>query len=206
MKYLLLLIVILFPFQSLAKDTCSYTYTVWNTAQKRTVSKQKISKPRSELTEEEKGPYGCTICNEDQEIVTLDNEASLKICRRISVHVKKALNQTLKDGYKIESLVGYRPSKSRGPADAKGNRTLFSQHAYGVAIDVNQEWNGLYTNCQNFNPDCQLIKGGHYNPNNSLAIKNNSFLINAMQKAGLAWGGKRTDSLKDFMHFSPDGL
>ncbi|MBU0505772.1 M15 family metallopeptidase [bacterium] len=205
MKYFLLTLIFLLPFQAVANDTCSYTYTVWNTAQKRTVMKQKITKLRSELTEAEKGPFNCTICKEDQEIVTLDNDASMKLCRHVAEKIKGALNQVLKEGYDIQSLVGYRPSKSRGPVDAKGNRTQFSQHAFGVAVDVNQEFNGLYTNCQEWGPTCKLIKGGTYDPKKPLAITAKSPIIPAMEKAGLKWGGFRKDSLKDFMHFSPDG-
>jgi hypothetical protein len=76
--------------------------------------------------------------------------------------------------------------------------TTFSQHAYGMAIDINPLQN----------PE---IKGslvvpinGTHNPAATGAIVTGSVALKAMTSHGFIWGGT-WKSMKDFMHFSPNG-
>ncbi len=202
----LILLLILIPSTTFAAQTCNYTYSIWNTVKKQTIKTVKVSKKYSELTKEEQGPFGCTPCEEDQTEIVLNNGLTTKICKKIAPKIEKVLNMTFDQYFKIKTITGYRPSISRGPADKNGNRTLFSNHAYGTAIDINENKNGLYANCKEWHDSCHLIKGGYYYPSNPLAIKEDSVLVKEMKSIGFEWGGLRKDSLKDFMHFSPDGL
>lgn len=97
-------------------------------------------------------------------------------------------------------------SYSRGPADLHGNRTKLSNHAYGLAIDINEKNNGLYVNCPKFSARCRLIKGGKYEPGNTLSLSKDHPIVMELQKAKFYWGGELYGNMKDFMHFSPDGL
>lgn len=185
---------------------CHYEYTVWNSQQRRSTRSIKVSKNRSALTKEEKGSHQCTPCVEDQQTITLRNHIELTVCKYVALDIQKTLNQAIEEGFIIESIVGYRPSKSRGPLDMLGNRTQFSQHAYGLAIDINEAHNGLYANCQLWKESCRLLKGGAYEKKHSLSIQPDGVLVQRMRAIKWLWGGERPDSLKDFMHFSPDGL
>ena len=191
-----------------ASENCVYRVSVWNSKLRRVSKTRLVNKDYRNLSPKEKGAKGCTPCERDQKSVRLSNGVEFRMCHVFADKVQNALNQSLKRGFSIDTVVGYRPSMSRGPLDGKGNRTQLSQHAFGVAIDVNSEANGLYNSCKNFHPKrCRLVKGGHYQPEkNPKAILKDSFLVGEMQRMGWKWGGERSDSLKDFMHFSPDGL
>ena len=81
--------------------------------------------------------------------------------------------------------------------------SVWSQHAYGLAVDINPFEN----------PE---IKGGHVDPPAAAAWANRSRSSPAMirkgdaawrafRAIGWAWGGDWR-SLKDYMHFSANGL
>lgn len=189
----------------LAKETCHYDLSIWNAVKRKTIQTEKIGKLKLELDAKEKGSYGCTPCKEDQTQISLSNNLTVTVCKKIAKKVRTALNKALEQGAKIETITGYRVSKSRGPVDKQGNRTLFSNHAYGVAVDINEKHNGLYANCSKFSPKCRLIKGGKYQPENPSALTHENPIVKEMKKAGFHWGGQIEGDLKDFMHFSPDG-
>jgi len=188
-----------------AKDSCHYKYTVWNTLKKTTIKTVTVSKSKSKLSIEEIGPFGCTPCLEDQSTIHLSNNQEITVCKHIAKKVQTALNQALNNGAKINTIKGYRASKSRGPIDKRGNRTVFSNHAYGIALDINENQNGLYYNCSTWSTSCSLRKGGRYNPKNPLSLTKDHLIVTEMKKQGLLWGGELNGSMKDFMHFSPDG-
>jgi len=48
-------------------------------------------------------------------------------------------------GQPIFRVDGYRVIRSRGPLDGNGNRTVFSNHAYGAALDLNPSRTGCTT-------------------------------------------------------------
>ena len=199
-----ILILIFFSFSLYAK-TCEYSYTVWNTRLKKSEGPIRVQKPYSELTKNESGPTGCNPCEVDQQIVVLSNGIQFKACHRYADQFKTVLNQALKKGKIIRSVVGYRPSISKGKEDSSGRRSEFSHHAFGAAIDINEEFNGLYGNCLTWNPGCQLLKGGVYSPSNPLSIRDKDEFVTLFQGIGFQWGGKIQGIQKDFMHFSLDG-
>jgi hypothetical protein len=95
---------------------------------------------------------------------------------------------------------------TRGPIDPDGNRTRFSNHSFGVAIDINPKHNGLYTNCFQFGPQCKRIRGGHWRPHQDpFSLKPDGNVVKALQRIGLKWGGRIQGRQKDFMHFSITG-
>lgn len=164
-----------------------------------------VSKDSNLLDKKEKGPLGCTICEEDQKKITLKNQISFLICHKIADKVQKAMNQILSQGLEIKTVIAYRPSISKGELNSKGERTLFSNHAYGVAFDINENFNGLYENCLHWNSACILRKAGRYEPSNPLSIKEGDPFTRILKANGFMWGGAIAGQQKDFMHFSPDG-
>lgn len=192
--------------QEPAPAQCSYTYTVWNVKARKSLIRRKVSKAYSELTPAEKGPLGCTPCVEDQVEVALSNGLKFQVCKKAAEPVKKALEAALSKGQKIVSVVGYRAQMSKGDVDKDGNRTVLSNHAFGTAVDLNEEHNGLYENCIAWGPKCRLRKGGRYRPGTDpLSLTEESPAMAEMKAAGFEWGGKIEGRQKDFMHFSPTG-
>lgn len=114
-------------------------------------------------------------------------------------------NRLLKQGEPVRNITGYRVGKTRGEADENGIRTQFSNHAFGVAIDMNPESNGLYDNCVVFNESCRLIRGGPWDPEQQESLTQDSNIVYALESLGLNWGGEILGKQKDFMHFSPRG-
>jgi len=184
---------------------CHYIYTVWNVKAKRSLARRSVAKPYSQLTEDEKGPFGCTPCEEDQTEVMLSDGLRFKACREVAAQVREALENSLSEGQRIVSIVGYRPQMSKGPVDKHGDRTQLSNHSFGAAVDLNEEYNGLYNNCTAWGRICVLAKGGPYRPEHELSLKESSPAVKHMKKAGFEWGGKIKGRQKDFMHFSPTG-
>lgn len=185
---------------------CTYDYSVWSTrtaAVSRTVH---VEKPAEELTDAERDPSGCTPCAEDQQAVTLSNGVSFPLCQRYADSVRDALDQAIEAGFRVVTVTGWRPGMSRGPTNEAGERTVLSNHSFGVAIDVNEAANGLYDTCVTWAPTCRLRKGGPWRPGQDpLSIVRDSVLVRAMTAAGLRWGGELEGRQKDFMHFSPTG-
>jgi hypothetical protein len=185
---------------------CHYSYTVWNVKARKSLIHRSVSKPYGELTRSEKGPLGCTPCEEDQADIVLSNGVGFKACRKAGPAIKTALDAALAKGQKIVSVVAYRPQVSKGPADASGNRTELSNHSFGAAVDLNEEHNGLYDNCPAWSKKCALRKGGAYRPGaDPLSLSKESPAVVEMKKAGFLWGGEIEGRQKDFMHFSPTG-
>lgn len=73
----------------------------------------------------------------------------------------------------------------------------FSQHAYGLAIDINPRWNPYIKG------KLVLPKNARaYDPKHCLKQQNcaNNLVVKALKDAGWAWGGD-WHSLKDYQHF-----
>ena len=149
---------------------------------------------------------GCSACEEDQIQIQLINGLKFKVCFKMAQKIKIILDKVIKNGFEIEEVIGYRAQMSKGDVNGNGERTQFSNHSYGLAIDINPKFNGLYSNCFEWNSEvCRLIKGGRYNPQNSKAIKAKDFLVKELKKIGFKWGGEIKGRQKDFMHFSFSG-
>ncbi len=187
--------------------TCSYDSYSWNVHQKKAVNFAHVSHPYSQLAREEVDPHtGCTVCSEDQVEVNIAGLPPFPICRKLAPELKPALTYLIRSGVHIERIIGYRPGKSRGNTDVDGNRTIFSNHAFGTALDINPAHNGLYGNCIRFGPQCRLLKGGAWRPGSDPAsLVPDGEVVQVMRSIGLQWGGEIEGRQKDFMHFSISG-
>lgn len=186
--------------------TCSYTLKVWNVNSKQSTKAQRVSHPYSELNGGEIDPVtGCTVCEEDQTLISAHGVEGFYVCNKIADKVKAALAEIISSKERIYSVRGYAVIKSRGPVDKSGNRTGFSNHSYGAAIDINREMNGLYDHCAKFGPQCRLVMGGAWRRGNPGTIEHKGAIVKAMNAAGMKWGGLIEGDQKDFMHFSITG-
>lgn len=201
-----------------AAETCTYETWTWDSVQKKVVNLERVQKTRSDLTSGELGTVeGCSVCEQDQIEISVDvrkdqksseqgeSLKKFKVCKKYRKKISSALKAAIDAGFPISSLVGYRVGKSKGPLNSLGQRTEFSNHSYGVALDINSEKNGLYDFCPVFSPACKLIRGGPYVLSAPGTILGNSILYTSMLKEGLKWGGEIQGKQKDFMHFSPTG-
>ena len=187
-------------------DQCTYEVQVWNVREKRSVIAKNVEHPYSELRLEEIDPVtGCTVCSEDQELITLPPLPVFSVCYKIAPRVRDAATSLTRNGVPIHTIVGYHVIKSRGAVDGNGNRTGFSNHSFGTAIDINPELNGLYDNCVEFGPQCRLLRGGEWRPGTPGTLDKNSDIVSLLKQAGFQWGGEITGKQKDFMHFSLTG-
>ena len=187
-------------------QTCTYESYNWSTRLKRAVNLHTVSHPHAELTSEEvDAQTGCTVCREDQTLVQVGKLKPFLVCSRIADKVQSTLEKLLKSGETIFEVTAYRPGRTRNPMDAEGNRTGFSNHAYGAAIDINRSKNGLYDDCVRFGPSCRLIQGGAWEPGRPGVLSGDSHIVRDMKLAGFKWGGEIAGKQKDFMHFSPTG-
>lgn len=119
--------------------------------------------------------------------------------------MRAELSELLQSGEKIYEVVGYRVGMTRGNVDQDGNRTVFSNHSFGTALDINPGQNGLYENCVQFGPNCRLIRGGAWKQGREGTLTVDSATVQGMQRLGLRWGGEIKGRQKDFMHFSITG-
>lgn len=207
LKYLLGMALMLAAFQVEGEPmTCSYTTYKWNTIDKKAVDFNTLSHPYSQLSNEHVDPQtGCTVCQEDQVSLSVGSIPSFRICKKIADEVLEILNELQARQVPLKKIVGYRVGKTRGKVDQEGNRTVFSNHSFGSAIDINPDDNGLYDHCIEIGPDCRLIKGGVWNPENPASLTAGGDVVEAFKGMGFRWGGEIPGKQKDFMHFSPTG-
>lgn len=193
---------LIFSAWAMAQD-CHYQTWSWGTRERRPMDVRQVATFKNKLTAEERGPHaGCTICEEDQRSVTVAG-LTFKMCQRYAGQIAKTLQQLQAQGFSLRELEGYRVGKSKGEVDARGWRTQYSHHSYGVALDINANLNGLYDNCVSFSSSCRLLRGGHYDPNINGAITLE--VAQLFKSIGMKWGGEIQGQQKDFMHFSPTG-
>ncbi len=186
--------------------TCTYETFNWNVREQRPVNVRTVIHPYAELTPEEIDPKtGCTVCREDQRLVQVGKLKPFLVCSKVADAVRNTLERLLASGETVQEVTAYRPGRTRNPLDADGNRTGFSNHAYGAAIDINRTQNGLYDDCPQFSPACRLIQGGPWIPGNRGALGRDTPIVRGMRQAGFRWGGEIAGKQKDFMHFSLTG-
>lgn len=187
-------------------QNCTYETFNWNVRQQRPVNVHTVTHPYSKLAPEEVDTRtGCTVCQEDQRLMQVGNLKPFFVCDKIAETVRDTLEHLLSAGEVVLEVTAYRPGRTRNPLDEDGNRTGFSNHAYGAAIDINRAKNGLYDNCVQFGPECRLIQGGAWIPGNPGALDRDTPIVLSMKKAGFKWGGEIEGKQKDFMHFSATG-
>ncbi|MBN1377669.1 MAG: M15 family metallopeptidase [Gammaproteobacteria bacterium] len=197
----------LLTFSVLAANQCTYSTYKWNTISRSAVEYRRIEKAYSQLLPYEvDAATGCSVCEQDQVEIELNGTNAFKVCRVLAGPLRTALLDVIDKGVPIEKIIGYRVGMTRGDIDEKGNRTQFSNHSFGIAIDINPDQNGLYDHCVEYNSECRLIKGGAWLPDiDKRSLTENSVVVKALEKIGLKWGGEIAGKQKDFMHFSPTG-
>lgn len=203
----MVLLLFLFSFRARAEGpTCSYTTYKWNVYARRAVEYRAVRRPYSELQRVEiHEATGCTVCEEDQVEIRLPGIDPFRVCQLLEQDIRGTLIGAMKKGERIFSVVGYRVGMTKGDIDSSGNRTRFSNHSFGVAIDINEEQNGLYDHCVFFGPGCRLRRGGVWRPDQVGSLTPDSPIVIGLKGIGLKWGGEIEGNQKDFMHFSPSG-
>ena len=191
----------------LSARTCSYTSWSWNVKLKKAVNYRTVQKPYQQLAEKEiDRTTGCSVCREDQLEIKLPKLKPFLICRKLAPRVKSTLLELLNQGQPIKEVIGYRVGQTRGKIDEHANRTGFSNHSFGIALDINPGHNGLYTQCFSFGEQCKLLRGGKWQPGkHPLSLTVNGKIVRQLKRIGLKWGGEIKGRQKDFMHFSVTG-
>lgn len=188
------------------EGACTYTTYQWNVNTRKSVGHRKVIKPYSELTAVEKDAQsGCSVCEEDQVTLAYPGLRPFKVCKSVAPRVRDIIEALQSQQAPLVDVTGYRVGMTRGEIDASGNRTGFSNHSFGVALDVNTSQNGLYENCPGFGPACRLIMGGRWDPAHPLSLTPDSRIVLEFKRNGFRWGGEIVGRQKDFMHFSPTG-
>lgn len=186
---------------------CRYSTWSWNVQQKKAVNYRTVNKDIRELAPYERDTItGCSVCEQDQVEIHLPNLAPFWVCKHLASNVENSLRRLIDKGEPIKNVIGYRVGLTRGPLDKSGNRTRFSNHSFGIAIDINPEHNGLYSNCFEFGPQCKKLRGGSWRPGfDPLSLTRDGRVVNTLKRMGLKWGGEIQGRQKDFMHFSISG-
>ncbi len=190
-----------------AGDSCHYQTYRWNTISQKAEDFETVIKSYHDLGPDEFDSLtGCSVCTEDQQVIQVGSLKPVRVCKRYAGRLEWILNTAIAEGFPVQQLRGYRVGRTRGDTDGEGKRTEFSNHSYGIAIDINVNSNGLYENCIEFGAQCVLRRGGKWNPDeNPESIPVNGILVNMMKESGFKWGGEIAGRQKDFMHFSVSG-
>lgn len=205
-RWIALTILVLASQDGIAQD-CHYQDWRWNAARQRAVQQTVVSKDISMLLPDElDARSGCSVCVEDQQVIKLDGLPEFSVCKKYARLVQDTLVGLIRQGERINSVIGYRVGHTRGDIDLQGNRSGFSNHSFGIAIDINTEHNGLYGNCIQFGPQCKLLRAGPWRPGDDpYSLRRDGLIVKAFKQAGFKWGGEIEGRQKDFMHFSLTG-
>ncbi len=187
-------------------SSCTYQTYKWNVKLKRAVERKTVQHSYSRLSKDEIDTItGCTVCEEDQVKINLPGLKSFAVCKLLANDIQQTLLDLIEQGEFITDVTGYRVGKTRGKIDKAYNRTQFSNHSYGIALDINSQQNGLYDRCIKFSENCRLIRGGPWKPGYKGSMTSEGSIVRRMNQLGLMWGGLIAGKQKDFMHFSPSG-
>jgi len=190
----------------LMAKNCTYKTYAWNVNLKSAVDFKKVVHSYDLVTSLERDEAsGCTVCLEDQQEIRLPNIIPFKVCKYKALEIEGIIMDAIHAGKEIQSVIGYRVGLTRGTVDSKGSRTEFSNHSFGIAVDINPQYNGLYDHCKEFSPSCRLRKGGHWHPTHPKSLHKEDMIVKNFHAHGFQWGGEIYGWQKDFMHFSPTG-
>jgi hypothetical protein len=203
---LTLLLMPLFSSVVVAQNNCTYTTYKWNVDLKKVVEFKTVSHAYSSLEKHEVDERtSCTVCEEDQVWIKIGSILPFRVCKVLEPKIRDVLSSAYYNGFTFNKVVGYRVGMTRGKVDEEGNRTQFSNHSFGIAIDINEGQNGLYDQCIQFSDKCRLRKGGRWQPEVEGALTKEGQVVIQMGERGFKWGGEIKGWQKDFMHFSPTG-
>ena len=117
----------------------------------------------------------------------------VRVHRAIAQDVYNACLAAQNSGFKIYDIGGYRTFGTDTAGRTGG--LSYSQHCYGLAVDINPTENGQFKNGR-------ATGNWFYDPgNNEYSIQSNSTLVKTFKALGWGWGGEWNSS-KDYMHFS----
>ena len=117
----------------------------------------------------------------------------VKVHRAIAQDVYNACVAAQNSGFKIYDIGGYRTFGT--DTAGKSGGLSYSQHCYGLAVDINPTENGQFKNGR-------ATGNWFYDPGgNEYSIQANSILVTTFKSMGWGWGGEWNSS-KDYMHFS----
>jgi hypothetical protein len=185
---------------------CTYEMQVWNVDLRSTSHTRSVRHAYDDVSLAETDPAtGCTVCIEDQVEISIPTLQPFRVCRKLAARVHAVVSDLVRKGAPVRTLRGYQVIRSRGNVDGNGDRTEFSNHSFGVAIDINMEQNGLYDNCVTFGPECRLLRGGEWRPGTPGTLMRDDAIVRSFKAVGFKWGGEIEGRQKDFMHFSLTG-
>jgi len=193
--------------------TCTYLDRAWIDGGWKNEKNIKVA--YSNIKGEQIDPSGseCTLCNEDQRKININcngKSISFKICWKYETQVRTAVQNICNSGFPIYDIIGFREGRTYGGKD-------FGLHPYGVAIDINRKYNGLYNKCNVWDVNkCVLSAGGKSNEKRVESvpgtITKESAVYKQLTSIGWKWGGDwgiigpdDDRKQKDFMHFSLSG-
>ena len=117
----------------------------------------------------------------------------VRVHRAIAQDVYNACVAAQNSGFKIYDIGGYRTFGT--DTAGKSGGLSYSQHCYGLAVDINPTENGQFKNGR-------ATGNWFYDPGgNEYSIQANSILVTTFKSMGWGWGGEWHSS-KDYMHFS----
>lgn len=133
-------------------------------------------------------------------ITTKDGTKSttkVQVNKFIADDVVAALTAAQKEGFRVYEIGGYRKYGSDSAGAVRDVGLIYSQHCYGLAVDIN-----VNENCYKKPPTAACSVGSLYSPgSNQYSITTTGALYKSFISNGWGWGGN-WNSLKDYMHFS----
>lgn len=133
-------------------------------------------------------------------ITTKDGSQStttVTVHKAIANDVLAALTAAQNSGFKVYEIGGYRAFGSDGAGKVSDVGLVYSQHCYGLAVDIN-----VNENCYQKPPGSACTVGSLYAPgSNEYSITTSGALYKSFISNGWGWGGE-WNSLRDYMHFS----
>lgn len=202
--------------QAAPDDACTYKTYAWHKIKRRGVDHRLVKTTRGKLSKAEIDPADadCTVCREDQKLIAIEGLPTVTVCKKYAPQIEAALRAIKASGqFEITALKGYRVGKTRGPI-VNDRRTVFSNHSYGSAIDINARQNGLHRKCKLAGvpktaadiKGCRLGVGGAWKPS---ARPKKTIVAGGIVHQEFTkfwrWGGALPGQIKDFMHFSVTG-
>ncbi|MDO4870594.1 MAG: M15 family metallopeptidase [Candidatus Saccharibacteria bacterium] len=124
-----------------------------------------------------------------------DRKRKLKVHKALEEQVKTIMDKINKDRFPVKSIYCY---------DWRGMSTDASKqshHSYGTACDINPDENP----CYDARSGTFCYKGTYAPGVNKFSIPKDGAVVRAFEEAGWVWGGKWTNGVTDYMHFSYTG-
>ena len=130
----------------------------------------------------------------------------LVVNKKVAKELKKIFEEIKNSGFQIEKIVpiseyGWDDDKSMEDNNSSAynyrfvaNSKKLSNHSYGMAIDINPQYNPMIVK------DKIYPQNGVYSKENIGTITSDSSVVKIFKKYGWKWGGDYK-SLKDYQHF-----